>query len=253
MLSLATCLRLTRDRLWMVLSPSTFTPSNPAKCPIPPFRPCSISHHALLSVVCFWADISQTLPLRPVTSSASRKSEGSCSSCESNPTHLCVLDSGEGIALGGGARGCGVPTLTSFSLSDHATSSFSTHGHGLWFKFLWKENNLSGKPAGSRCLYFLSSKQMQRGSGTMWRKRWVLKRKALLTNDEWRFVCVCLSINRQRLLCSPIRQGIIIHLKHQGQTNWLVAFPSGGPMTLTICPSLPAKLLLPQQMTSWGI
>lgn len=36
-----------------------------------------------------------------MTSSADRKSEGSSSSCESNPTHLCAFDSGERRPLRG--------------------------------------------------------------------------------------------------------------------------------------------------------
>lgn len=80
---------------------STIYPSSLTPCPIPPFCSSSLSHHALPSVGCYWAGTSRTLPQRPVTSSADRKSEGSSSSCESNPTHLCTFDSGEGRLLRG--------------------------------------------------------------------------------------------------------------------------------------------------------
>lgn len=73
-------------------------PSTLATRPTPPLRSPSFSRRALPSLGCYWAGISQTLPLRPVTSSAGRKSEGSSSSCESNPTHLCTFDSREGRA-----------------------------------------------------------------------------------------------------------------------------------------------------------
>lgn len=101
------CLRLTRDKmldssLFSSSSTPTWTchalPQPPATCP---FCPSSLSHPALPSVGCYWAGISQTLPLRPVTSSASRTSEGSSSSCESNPTYLCIFDSGERRVLRG--------------------------------------------------------------------------------------------------------------------------------------------------------
>lgn len=89
-------------------SSSSSTPISTCHLPLYPhymshssYRPSSLSCRACPSVGCYWTGISQTLPLRPVTSSVARKSEGSSSSCESNPTHLCVFDSGEGSMLRG--------------------------------------------------------------------------------------------------------------------------------------------------------
>lgn len=95
----ANSLRLVIDRPWMVFPPTSHPPS------LPPPLTCHslLSLHStsrssfwslLPSVGCYCACISQTLPLRPVNSWAGRKSKGSSASCESNPTHLCVFDSG---------------------------------------------------------------------------------------------------------------------------------------------------------------
>lgn len=45
-------------------------------------------------------------------------------------------------------------------------------------------------------------------------------------------------------------QELIVNLKHQGHTADWWRFPWTGSMTLTVCQSLPAKVLLPQQITS---
>ena len=55
-------------------------------------------------------------------------------------------------------------------------------------------------------------------------------------------------------LCVVLHQGILINVKHQGQSKWLVAFsPEVGQWPWLFVSPLPAKVLLPQQMTSVGI
>lgn len=97
------CLRLTKDRRWMACSllslfyPHTNLSSTPlyslhVQLDLLPLHPGLAVSRLLLS-----RHFTDT-PTETSDLISGRKSEGSSSSCESNPTHLYIFDSGEGRA-----------------------------------------------------------------------------------------------------------------------------------------------------------
>lgn len=229
---------------WPFLPSSSSTPTSTCHLPLFPhyhvpfllLRPSSLSRRAWPSVGCYWAGISQTLPLRPVTSSAGRKSEGSSSSCESNPTHLCVFDSGEGRALRGHG-GVESPCLrvSHYQTMPHHHCLHMAIGFGLRYsgsRTISVEMLLNpGVPTSwalSSCTMAVEQcggrdqirkeRSEEEGAFNKWRKTFVY-----LTINGQR-CSVHMTNNRQRPPCPPLHQGVIINLKHQGHTNWLVAF-----------------------------
>lgn len=229
-----------RQALDSLLSPSSSSstpphqpviyPSTLAARPTPPLRSPSFSRRALPSVGCYWAGISQTLPLRPVTSSAGRKSEGSSSSCESNPTHLCTFDSREGRAPRGHGGVESPYLLASHSqTTPHHDCRHMTALEGEQYQ--WKSGKIQVSllpPARNGCNVAVE----QCGGRDQIRKEGSKEEGAL---NKWRKTFVYLTINgqrcgaymsnnRQRRLCPSIHRGIIINMKRQGLANWLVAF-----------------------------
>ncbi len=126
--------------------PSSVTPPPPPSTspPSPSQESLTIPAPALLWpwLGCYWAGgISQTLPQRLVTSSPGRKSRGSSSPCESNPTlpwifHLVVV--GASKVLGDGFGGVRKPQLCIFSLLPHRQCWML-----ISFSSLHRENNFN--------------------------------------------------------------------------------------------------------------
>lgn len=121
-------------------APPTLPPPTLGTTPVSPFSPSSRCQSAVIEQAFL-----QTLPLRPVTSSAGRKSEGSSSSCERHTTHIYWIQR-EGWAL----RGHGGVESWALLLSHCQTMPHHycfSHDHKPFYRHLtiiWKWYVLSG-------------------------------------------------------------------------------------------------------------